>query len=140
MILRLMAKEFSLSVVAPDRTVFEDSVESTVLPGVEGYLGVFADHEPMIVALRPGVLEYKDKGNQRHHVSIDGGFAEVGKGRVIVLADNARRAAEIDVADTERRLEEARRTLRGEASGMSTEDAQNEMELALARLRAARTQ
>ncbi|MES1228103.1 MAG: F0F1 ATP synthase subunit epsilon, partial [Armatimonadota bacterium] len=66
-------------------------------------------------------------------------FAEVGTGRVIVLADNARRASEIDVAETEKLLEEARRALRGEASSMSTEDAQNEMELALARLRAART-
>jgi F-type H+-transporting ATPase subunit epsilon len=134
-----MAKEFTLSVVAPDRTVFEDSVESTVLPGVNGYLGVMADHEPMIVALRPGVLEYRDRGNQRHHVSIDGGFAEVGSGRVIVLADNARRASEIDVAETERLLDLARRTLRGEATDMTTEEAENQVELALARLRAART-
>jgi len=134
-----MAKEFTLSVVAPDRTVFEDSVESTVLPGVNGYLGVMADHEPMIVALRPGVLEYRDRGNQRHHVSIDGGFAEVGSGRVIVLADNARRASEIDVAETERLLDIARRTLRGEATEMTTEEAENQVELALARLRAART-
>lgn len=134
-----MAKEFTLSVVAPDRTVFEDSVESAVLPGVNGYLGVMADHEAMIVALRPGVLEYKSGGSQRSYVSIDGGFAEVGNGRVIVLADNARRASEIDVAETERLLDEARRTLRGESTGMTTEDAQHEVELALARLRAART-
>lgn len=134
-----MAKEFTLSVVAPDRTVFEDTVESTVLPGVNGYLGVMADHEPMIVALRPGVLEYKSGGSQRAYVSIDGGFAELGHGRVIVLADNARRASEIDVAETERLLDEARRTLRGEATGMTSDEAQHEVELALARLRAART-
>ena len=134
-----MAKEFNLSVVAPDRTVFEDSVESAVLPGVEGYLGVLADHEAMIVALRPGVLEYKGRDEQRHYVSVDGGFAEIGKGRVIVLADNARRAQEIDIAETEKLLEEARKALRGESSSMSTEDAQHEMELAVARLRAART-
>ena len=134
-----MAKEFNLSVVAPDRTVFEDSVESAVLPGVEGYLGVLADHEAMIVALRPGVLEYKGRDNQRHYVSVDGGFAELGSGRVIVLADNARRASEIDIAATERMLEEARRALRGESSSMSTDEARHEMDLALGRLRAART-
>lgn len=134
-----MAKEFNLSVVTPDSTVCDEFVESTVLPGVAGYLGVMADHESMIVALRPGVLEYRDKASQRHHVSIGGGFAEVGSGRVIVLANDARRAQEIDVAETEHRLEQARRALRGEPSELTTDEAQHEMETALARLRAARS-
>ena len=134
-----MAKTFKLSVVAPDRVVFEDTVNSTVLPGTEGYLGVMAGHEPMILALRPGVLEYKDTGDQRHYVSVDGGFAEVSGARVIVLADNARRASEIDVAENEKLLEEARKALRGEESSMNSSEAQAEVDRALARLRAART-
>lgn len=133
-----MAKNFRLSVVAPDRTVFEDMVSSVVLPGTEGYLGVFADHEPMIVALKAGVLEYRDANDSRSYVGIDGGFAELGSGRVIILADNARLAKEIDVRESERRLEEARKALRGEDSTMSTEEAQQEVEIALAHLRAAR--
>ena len=49
--------EFHLSVVAPDRSVVEESVQSVTLPGVAGYLGVLAGHEPLVVALKPGVLE-----------------------------------------------------------------------------------
>ena len=74
-----MAKQFKLSVVAPDRTVFEDDVESFIAPGVDGYLGVMADHEPSIVALKTGVVEYIDASDQKHFVSISGGFPMNGR-------------------------------------------------------------
>ncbi len=133
-----MAREFNLSVVAPDRTVFDDKVESVVLPGVEGYLGVLAGHEPMIVALRPGILEYKVNGGQRHYVTMSGGFGEVTADKVVVLAENAMRSTEIDVSVAEKSLEEARRALRGEASTMTSDQAVVEIELAQVRLKAAR--
>ena len=133
-----MAKEFKLSVVSPDRTVFEDNVEAVVLPGVEGYLGVLANHEPTIIALRPGILEFRDNGGQRYFVSISGGFGEIADNKVIVLAENAQRSTEIDVAQAERALEEARKALRGESSSMTTDQAVEELELAQVRLRAAR--
>ncbi|MBS1708209.1 MAG: ATP synthase F1 subunit epsilon [Armatimonadetes bacterium] len=136
--LTTMAKEFQLSVVAPDRTVFEDNVESVVLPGVEGYLGVQAGHEATIVALRPGIIEFKDNGGQRYFVSTSGGFSEIGGDKVIVLAENAQRSTEIDVAEAEKKLEEARKALRGEASTMTTDEAVDELELAQVRLKAAR--
>jgi F-type H+-transporting ATPase subunit epsilon len=127
-----------LSVVAPDRTVFEDTVQSVVLPGVEGYLGVQANHEPLLVALRPGIIEFLDSNNQRSHVAVSGGFVEIGDNKVTVLAQDAQRAGEIDVAEQEARLEEARRALRGESSSMTGEQAQEEIERAMVRLRAAR--
>ena len=68
-----------------------------------------------------------------------GGFAEVTGTRVTVLADAAERANEIDVARAERALENARQSLRGEASGVNTEDAVAEMERALARIKAAKS-
>ncbi|MBX3111338.1 MAG: ATP synthase F1 subunit epsilon [Fimbriimonadaceae bacterium] len=133
-----MATEFHLSVVSPDRTVFEDNVEAVVLPGVEGYLGVQANHEATIVALRPGIVEFRDNGGQRHYVTTSGGFAEIANNKVIVLAAHAQRSTEIDVAEAERILEEARRALRGEASSMTTERAVEEIELAQVRLKASR--
>jgi F-type H+-transporting ATPase subunit epsilon len=133
-----MAKEFLLSVVAPDRTVVEQSVVSLVAPGADGYIGVLADHIPVIVALRPGVLEYRDPSGQTKHVSIGGGFLEVSGGQAIVLADGAALASEIDLREEEDRMERARRTLRGESSDMTTEQATHELELAVSRIRAAR--
>ncbi len=116
----------------------EASVQSVVAPGVEGYFGVMAGHEPTIAALRPGILEYLDASNQRRYVYTGGGFAEVTGERVTILADDAAPASEIDIAEAERRLEEARKALRGESSEISSQNAVIEMDRAIERIRAAR--
>lgn len=133
-----MAREFKLSVVAPDRTVFEDNVQSLIAPGVQGYLGILADHEPVIVALKTGILEFVEASGQRAYVSISGGFLEASNNSVIVLANTAERSSEIDLARAERALEEARRALRGEATEVSREQALEELERAMNRVKAAR--
>ena len=133
-----MAREFLLSVVAPDKSVVEEPATSLVAPGTEGYFGVWAGHVPLIAALRPGLLEYSDQGGTRHHVYIGGGFAEVTGDRVTILADEAERADKIDLASAEKALEEARKALRGESTAMSADDAVLEVERAMNRIRAAR--
>ncbi len=135
-----MASSFKLSIVAPDRTVFEDMVTAVVAPGHEGYLGVLAHHEPMIVALRTGILEYVDMDDQRNHVWIGGGFLEVSQNEVIVLAEGAERSTDIDVERAQKALDEARRALRGEVSGVTREAAASELERAMTRIKVARTQ
>lgn len=130
--------QFQLSVVAPDRTVFENTVESVVLPGVEGYLGVMAGHEAMLMALKPGIIEFEDVNRQRNFVSVSGGFAEISSNKCIVLAQDAALASEIDVAEAEKMLEEARKALRGEASSMTSAQATEEIERAMIRIKAAR--
>lgn len=132
-----MARDFKLSVVAPDRSVVESQVSSVVLPGQEGYFGVMAGHVPLIAALKAGLLEYQE-GPSRHYVYVGGGFAEVRADKVTVLADEAQAAREIDVSRTEAQLEQARRALRGEASEMTYDQAVEDVERAMQRLRAAR--
>lgn len=132
----VVARDFTLAVVAPDRSVMDEPVTSLVAPGFEGYIGVMAGHTPLIAALRPGVVEYT-QNNQRYHIYVGGGFLEVRPDRVTVLADEASRATDIDLADAEAKLEECRRALRGEGS-MSTEKAVEEMERAIQRIRASR--
>lgn len=133
-----MAKDFEFSVVAPDRSVVEDRATSVVAPGLDGYFGVLVGHEPLIAGLATGLLEYVDNSGRRHKIAIGSGFAEISGSRVTILADDARRAEEIDIADAERRLDEARRTLRGEATSMSQEQATSEVEKAINQLKAAR--
>jgi F-type H+-transporting ATPase subunit epsilon len=133
-----MARDFRLAVVAPDRSVVDEPVTSVTAPGSEGYFGVMAGHEPLIAALRPGLLEFIDGGNQKHFVAVSGGFAEVTGERVTILADSAERASDIDVARAERALDEARAALRGGDSDKTTEEAVAEIERATNRLRAAR--
>lgn len=133
-----MAKPFKLSVVAPDRTVFEDMVQSVVVPAERGYMGVLANHEASIIALRTGVVELVDTGNQRHYVSISGGFLETSGESSIVLADTAEKATDIDIARAEKALEEARRALRGEDSGVTSAEATAELERAMNRIKVAK--
>lgn len=134
-----MPREFQLSVVAPDKAVVEETATSVVAPGTEGYFGVMAGHLPLVAALRPGLLEYTDATGARRFVYIGGGFAEVQGDRVTILADEAQEAHSIDVAEAERLLEEARKALRGEPSTIKNEDAVNEVERAMNRIRAARS-
>ncbi|MBL8087803.1 MAG: ATP synthase F1 subunit epsilon [Chthonomonas sp.] len=133
-----MATKFNLSVVAPDRTVVDEEVTSVIVPAYDGYMGVQHGHQPMIVALRAGVFEYRDATEQKQYVAIGGGFMEIGGDRVIVLADEARLASEVQVRETERELDEARKALRGEPSTMTTDEATSAIERATARLQAAR--
>lgn len=133
-----MPADFTLSVVAPDRSVVDDQVTSVIAPGIEGYFGVMAGHVPLIAALKPGILEYLDSHNQRHYVYTGGGFAEVTPARVTILADEAARAQDIEVHEAERRLEEARKALRGDDAPIDTEQAVLELDRAIERLRAAR--
>ena len=133
-----MAREFTLSVVGPDAEVVRESVVSLVAPGTEGYFGVMGGHVPLVAALRPGVVEYSDLTGNRHSVYIGGGFCEVSPDSVVVLAADAQRATDLDAAQAEADLAEARRCLRGEDTAMNTMDAVEEVERATARLRAAR--
>jgi F-type H+-transporting ATPase subunit epsilon len=133
-----MAKDFSLSIVAPDRSVVEDQAVSVVAPGALGYFGIMAGHVPMVAALSAGIVEYVDGKNQRHHVAVGGGFAEVSGERLTILADSAALATEINVKEEEERLERARRALRGEDSEMTSAEATQEIDRAMARIRAAK--
>jgi F-type H+-transporting ATPase subunit epsilon len=134
-----MPREFHLSVVAPDKSVAEESATSLVAPGTEGYFGVMAGHVPLIAALRPGLLEYADQSGNRHFIYVGGGFVEVTPDKVTVLADEAEKASNIDLAEAERSLEEARRALRGESTTLNAEQAVQEVERAMNRIRAARS-
>lgn len=125
--------------VAPDKSVAEESATSLIAPGTEGYFGVMAGHVPQIVALQPGLLEYADAAGTRHFIYVGGGFIEVTPERVTVLADEAEVASKIDLASAEASLEEARKALRGEVSKLTNEEAVLEVERAMNRIRAARS-
>ena len=112
---------------------------SLIAPGAAGYFGVFAGHEPIVAALQPGLVEYTDLTGNRHYVSISGGFAEVTATRVTILADAAERAQDIDVKRAEASLEQARKSLKGEDSELTRDQAVEAERRAIARIRAAKS-
>lgn len=135
-----MAATFHLSIVSPDRTVVDTEVLSVSAPGTEGYFGIWGSHVPMMTALTTGIIEYREANGIKSHAAIGGGFLEVSGSNVIILADNADLASEIDIKEVEQRLEEARKALRGEHSSMNADEAKIEIDRAMNRIKAARLQ
>jgi len=91
-------KTFRLEIVTPERMVIaDDTVTSVVAPGVEGYLGILANHAPLLVELKIGEVSIERTDGPEQMVAISGGFMEVGGNKALMLADTAELAEEIDV-------------------------------------------
>ena len=89
-----------LDIVTAERVVFSEDVDMVVAPGVEGTLGILPHHAPLMTMLQPGELRVK-KGGDEVSLAVSGGFLEVRPDRVIILADTAERADEIDITRAE---------------------------------------
>jgi len=81
-------KAFELSIISPEKTVYKGRVVSLVAPAHLGYLGVLADHAPLIAALKKGKIIFKEEsGEQKAFQCEDKGFLEVLKNNVTILLD-----------------------------------------------------
>jgi F-type H+-transporting ATPase subunit epsilon len=97
-----------LEIITAERVVYSEDVDIVVAPGIEGQLGILPHHAPLMTMLQPGELMVR-KNNQEELMFVSGGFLEVRGDKVVILADVAERADEIDVARAEaakRRAEE----------------------------------
>jgi F-type H+-transporting ATPase subunit epsilon len=98
----------TVEIVTVERKVLEESgIDEVIAPGIEGQLAVLPQHAAFMTMLAPGELILK-KGTEEIPFAVTGGFFEVLKDKVIVLADAAERADEIDVARAEEARERAR--------------------------------
>lgn len=88
---------FTLSIVTPERIHFEAEVKSLVVPGSEGYLGILSNHAPLITALRPGKIEFRDASDLVHILAVSDGFLEVSNNIATILADAVEDADAIDL-------------------------------------------
>ncbi len=84
-----MATPFRLSVLTPEKSVFEGEVEYVEVPGAAGYLGVLAHHAALVASLAPrGTLTIRAIGGAEQKLEVSGGFFEVANNRATVLADS----------------------------------------------------
>ncbi len=100
----------TLDIVTPERRVLSVSCDEVRAPGAQGGFGVRLNHEPFMTALEPGRLTYVE-GGREHHFAVGGGFLQVADNRVVVLADTAEAATEIDVERARRTFQEAQEKL-----------------------------
>jgi F-type H+-transporting ATPase subunit epsilon len=124
-----------VEIVAAERRVLEDDVDEVNAPTPKGHIGVLPRHAPMLTLLAPGELRLK-KGETETVLAIGGGFLEVGDNRVVILADSAERAEEIDVTRAEEARRRASARLESNSREVDSARAQASLQRALARIRA----
>ncbi len=103
-----MAKSFHVEVVSPEATVWGGEAEFLVARTTEGEIGILADHEPVMAALRTGAVII-EHGSQTTTIGVHGGFMQVVANTVTLLTDHAEvtTGGREEAAAVARRLEEA---------------------------------
>jgi len=129
---------YTVELLTPEKTVLSAEVVSMVAPGSEGFLGVLANHAPLITALQPGPLTLRYPDGRVEVVSVSGGFLEVSRNRAVVLADAIERPAEIDVSRAQASADRARRRLKEAAASMDAQRSEAALTRALNRVHVAR--
>ena len=128
-----------LEVVTAEREVYADDVDMVVAPGSEGEVGILPRHAPLLTTLNPGMLRLR-KGGEETLMVVSGGFLQVFADRVLVLADTAERAEEIEEGRAEEARQRALTALQQGARGdtLQAEAARVALRHSLARLNVAR--
>lgn len=121
-------------IVTAERIVFTGDVDMVVAPGIEGALGILPRHAPLLTALQVGELRIK-QGREEILMAVTGGFMEVLPNKVIILADAAERAEEIDVARAQEARRRAESRLADRASNVDTTRAEAALRRSLIRLK-----
>lgn len=126
-----------LEIVTPERLAYSDTVDAVVLPGSEGELGILPHHAPLVSMLGVGELRIR-KGATEESFAIVGGFLQVRPDKVVVMAETADLASEIDLEKAQEARREAERTLE-ETSGEPVDlaRARAQLQQALLRIRVA---
>ena len=126
-----------LEIVTPERLAYEDDVDSVNVPAVEGELGILPHHAPLVSMLGFGELRIR-KGGSEESFAIVGGFVQVRPDKVVVMAETADLAAEIDVEKAQEARREAERALEGGyTEGADLSAARAALQQALLRIRVA---
>jgi F-type H+-transporting ATPase subunit epsilon len=125
---------FQCDIVTQERTVFSGEADYVSLPGTEGRMGVLPNHSPMLTGLDFGEVMVRAAGTEQFF-AIGGGFAEILPTRVIVLADSAERADEIDLERAEQARGRAEQAMKEGVPADAARYAQIEAALKRARIR-----
>ena len=126
-----------LEIVTPERLAYQDEVDAVVLPGIEGELGVLPHHAPLVSMLGVGELRIRKGGNEESF-AIVGGVLQVRPDTVVVMAETADLAGEIDLERAQEARREAERALEsGYSEGADLSAARAALQQALLRIRVA---
>ena len=125
-----------LEIISAERVVYAEDVDMVIAPGVEGTLGILPNHAPLLTVLDTGELRIVKDGNETTMV-VSKGFLEVLGNKVIILADAAERADEIDEQRAQTAMRKAQEALEERRPDMDLEIAVAALRRSQARLKVA---
>lgn len=128
-------KSLTLEIVTPRKMVFKGEVISFSAPGVVGGFQVLYNHAPLLSSLQVGEVKYTDANGRDIRYATSGGFVEVKENHVVLLAETAERADEIDVERAKAAEARAHKRLAEKSKETDVERAQVALARALNRLR-----
>ena len=107
-------KTIKFEVVTPEKIVLKKQILQVTVPTEDGEITVLPEHIPLISILKPGVVEIKLEDGELEVMAVSGGFLEVMRNKIVILADTAERAEDLDEArieEAKKRAEESKRNI-----------------------------
>ena len=105
-----MPATLRLEIVTPEATTYSQDVEMVTLPGVEGEMGIYPAHVPLMTQIKPGEILVR-QGGQEQLLAVGEGFVQITGDRVAILTDMAIKADDIDEAKAEQARKKAEERL-----------------------------
>lgn len=105
-------KTIKFEIVTPEKVIMKEEILQVTVPTQDGEITILPKHIPLVANLKPGVIELKKKDKTIKIISVSGGFIEVLRNKVLLLADTAERAEEIDIQKAEEARARAEKSLK----------------------------
>lgn len=128
---------FPLELVTPERLLFSEDVQAVRAPGIDGSFGVLAGHAPLLTELQVGLIKITLPNGFDAFIATSGGYMQVSREKVIILAESAELSEEIDVDRARAAAERARKLLEVPDGSIDAEALRLELERAQNRIRVA---
>ncbi len=101
-----MADKLNFTLVSPERELMSADVDQVDIPGSEGWMGVLANHSPLMTTLAPGMVKIRDEADEKR-IFVRGGFAEISPTGLTVLAEEAMPAEELNAEKIAQQIKDA---------------------------------
>ncbi len=125
-----------LSIITPEKSIYEDEVEEVVVPTVDGEIAILSNHINLLTQINPGELIIK-KGSSSQSLAITGGFLEVSNNKVSILANYAVKAQDIEIAHAQEAKKRAEKIMSERTEDNELKVAQGELIKAILELKIA---
>lgn len=128
-------KKFELKIITPDRMFYEGEAEMVEFNTTEGEIGIYKNHIPMTVIIKPGVLTITE-GEEQKKAALHAGFVEILQDKVTILAEVIEWPDEIDEKRAEEAMDRAQERIRSKDSKTDIARAETALLRAMARINA----